>query len=171
MDFSWIRFCPRCGGSLEDRFLESESRNRHVCQACGFIYYLNPKVVACAIPQGNGGIYLLKRNIEPGLGLWTFPGGYVDLGEPVSDAAIRETIEETLLQVRIDSLLNVYSYSGAAVVLVVFLATVTGGQAAPTPESQEVRLFTLKEIPWKDLAFPSTHDALSDYCRLRGQEE
>ena len=165
-DHSWIRYCPRCGGKLQDRFLDSESRNRHVCQACGFIYYLNPKVVACAIPQDEGQIWLLKRNIEPGLGLWTFPGGYVDLGEPVPDAAIRETREETLLEIRLDSLLNVYSYAGAGIVLVVYLATVIGGKAAPTPESQEVRLFSRNRIPWQRLAFPSTRDALSDYCRL-----
>ena len=148
--------------------MASEGRNRHVCQACGFIYYLNPKVVACAIPRASGRIWLVKRNIEPGSGLWTFPGGYVDLEERVPDAAIRETREETLLEIRLDSLFNVYSYDGAGIVLVVYLSTVIGGQASPTPESQEARLFSLEDIPWQYLAFPSTRDALADYCRLNG---
>jgi 8-oxo-dGTP diphosphatase len=165
---SWISFCPRCGGTLEERFLEGENRARQVCPSCGFIYYLNPKVVACAIPRDNGRIWLLKRNIEPGFGLWTFPGGYVDLGERVPDAAIRETMEEMSLEIRIDSLLNVYSYDGIGIVLVVYLATVTGGRASPTPESQEVRLFSLAELPWQDLAFPSTRDALAEYARFSG---
>jgi ADP-ribose pyrophosphatase YjhB (NUDIX family) len=78
---------------------------------------------------------------------------------------VRETLEETLLEVRLDSLLNVYSYSTVGVVLVVYRATVTGGVAGVTCESQEVRAFALDEIPWDELAFPSTREALGDYSR------
>ena len=88
----WVNFCPRCAASLEDRMIESERRVRKVCPGCGFVFYLNPKVVAAAIPREGQRVWLLRRNIEPGIGLWTFPGGYVDLGEAVSDAAIRETL-------------------------------------------------------------------------------
>lgn len=168
IDHSWARYCPRCAGPLIERFIEFEHRVRKTCSLCGFIYYLNPKVVACAIPCQNGRIWLLRRNVEPGRGRWTFPGGYVDLGERVPDAAVRETKEETLLEIRLDDLLNVYSYEKAGIVLVVYLATVTGGMAATTPESQEVRAFGLDEIPWDELAFPSTREALSEY--LQGRE-
>ncbi len=146
-----------------DRFIEFEQRVRKVCSVCGFIYYLNPKVVAAAVPRQESKIWLLRRSIEPGFGKWTFPGGYVDLGERVSDAAVRETREETLLDVKLDGLLNVYSYFNVAVVLVVYRATVLGGVAGITAESQEIRLFDLSEIPWNDLAFPSIHEALTDY--------
>lgn len=169
VDAAWVRFCPRCAGSLAEKLIEFEGRIRKVCIVCGFIYYLNPKVVAAAVPQQNGKIWLLRRNVEPGVGRWTFPGGYVDLGERVPDAAIRETLEETLLDIRLDGLLNVYSYSTVGVVLVVYRATVTGGVAGLTCESQEVRQFGMEEIPWDELAFPSTREALTDYVRLAGE--
>lgn len=164
-DSSWAKFCPRCGAGLEERYLEEEHNVRKVCPSCGFIFYMNPKIVAGAIPRQDGHIWLVRRNIEPSWGSWTFPGGYVDLGEQVPEAAVRETYEETLLSIRLDGLLNVYSYANVGIVLVVYRATVTGGVAGATPESQEVKLFTLDDIPWTKLAFPSTRDALSDYVK------
>jgi ADP-ribose pyrophosphatase YjhB (NUDIX family) len=165
-DSGWAKYCPRCGAALEERYLEAEKHVRKICAGCGFIFYMNPKVVAGTIPRQDGRIWLVRRSIEPSWGSWTFPGGYVDLGEQVSEAAIRETYEETLLHVRLDSLLNVYSYANVGIVLVVYRATVTGGVAGATPESQEVKAFSLDEIPWTRLAFPSTRDALSDYAKV-----
>ncbi len=162
----WAKFCPRCGFPLEDRYIEIEQHTRKVCSGCGFIFYLNPKVVAAAIPRQKDQIWLLRRNIDPALGSWTFPGGYVDLGESVPEAAIRETLEETRLDIRLDGLLNIYSYAHVGIVIVVYRATVTGGAAAVTPESQEVRTFDLEEIPWSSLAFPSTREALADYLKF-----
>jgi ADP-ribose pyrophosphatase YjhB (NUDIX family) len=162
-DGDWAKFCPRCGCALEKRYIEEEQHIRKICSGCSFIFYLNPKVVAGAVPRQDGRIWLVRRSIEPSLGQWTFPGGYVDLGETLTDAAIRETLEETRLEIRLDGLLNVYSYSHVGIVLVVYRATVTGGVAGSTPESEEVRQFRLEEIPWNHLAFPSTRDALRDY--------
>jgi 8-oxo-dGTP diphosphatase len=159
----WAKFCPRCGSALEARYLEAEQHIRKICTACGFIFYLNPKVVAGAVPRQQDRIWLARRNIEPSSGSWTFPAGYVDLGESVPQAAIRETSEETLLEIRLDGLLNVYSYANVGIVLVVYCATVIGGVAGVTPESQEVRDFRLEDIPWPSLAFQSTRDALTDY--------
>lgn len=161
----WAKFCPRCGSRLEERFIEIEQKARKVCGQCGFIFYLNPKVAAGAIPQQDGKIWLIRRNIEPSLGSWTFPGGYVDLGECVPDAAVRETFEETMLEVRLDRLLNVYSYADAGIVMVAYCATVVGGTPEVTAESKAIRAFRLDEIPWDDLAFPSTREALRDYIR------
>lgn len=164
-DSGWARYCPRCGAELVERYLESEQHRRKVCPACEFIFYLNPKVVAGAVPRQDSRIWLVRRNVEPSLGRWTFPGGYVDLGESVQEAAIRETHEETLLRINLDGLLNVYSYAEVGIVLVVYRATVIGGEAGITPESQEVRAFGLDDIPWGTLAFPSTREALSDYMK------
>jgi 8-oxo-dGTP diphosphatase len=165
-DSGWARFCPRCGCGLEERYIEAEQHIRKICSGCGFIFYLNPKVVAGAVPRQEDRIWLVRRNVEPSLGCWTFPGGYVDLGERVTEAAIRETREETRLDIRLDGLLNVYSYANAGIVLVVYRATVIGGVAGVTPESQEVREFYLDEIPWAGLAFPSTREALADYLKF-----
>jgi ADP-ribose pyrophosphatase YjhB (NUDIX family) len=138
-----------------------------VCDQCGFIFYMNPKVAAGAIPAQNGKIWLIRRNIEPSLDSWTFPGGYVDLGECVPDAAVRETFEETMLEVRLDRLLNVYSYAESGIVLIAYCATVIGGRPEITSETREIRPFSLDEIPWNELAFPSTRAALSDYLNLK----
>ena len=165
----WARFCPRCGCALEERYIEIEQHLRKVCSGCGFIFYLNPKVVAAAIPRQDDQIWLVRRNIDPAFGNWTFPGGYVDLGESVPDAAIRETHEETRLDVRLDGLLNIYSYAKVGIVIVVYRASVIGGVAGVTPESLEVRTFNLDEIPWPSLAFPSTREALADYLKSEKQ--
>jgi hypothetical protein len=89
-DFGY-RFCPRCGGALAWKVLKESEPQRLVCQACAFVFYLDPKVAACTICMVDGGIVLLRRTIEPRIGTWVFPGGFVDRGEAVSAAAIRET--------------------------------------------------------------------------------
>lgn len=165
-DSSWARFCPRCGCPLEERYIEEEQHIRKVCSGCSFIFYLNPKVVAGALPRQEDKLWLVRRNIEPSSGCWTFPGGYVDMGETIAEAAIRETHEETKLHIRLDGLLNIYSYANVGIVLVAYRATVVGGIAGTTPESREVRAFRLDEIPWTSLAFPSTRDALTDYVKF-----
>ena len=165
----WARYCPRCGSPLENRYVEAEQHARKVCTRCGFIFYMNPKVVVGAIPQQGSKIWLIRRNIEPALGSWTYPGGYVDLDETVPEAAVRETFEETKLKVRLDGLLNIYSYANSGIVLVAYRSTVVGGTAQVTFESQEVRAFHLEEIPWDSLAFPSTHDALRDYFNMKNR--
>ena len=160
------RFCPRCGGGLERRVVKASEPKRLVCQACSFIFYQDPKVVAGTVFTLDGGIVLLKRGVEPALGKWVFPGGYVDRGESVRDAAVRETKEESQLDVRLSSLLNVYSYPGSPNVIVVYTAEVIGGELAAADESVEARIFSPREVPWHDLAFDSTSDALKDYIKI-----
>jgi len=164
-----LKFCPLCGSPLVERYLEEEQHTRKVCSGCGYIFYLNPKIAAGVIPREGNKIWLLRRNIPPGDGRWTFPGGYVDLGESVPDAAVREAFEETGLNVRLDGLLNVYSYTNVGIVLVAYSGTVVGGKAALSRESQEVRAFRLQDIPWDELAFTSTRDALREYLRREGK--
>jgi 8-oxo-dGTP diphosphatase len=160
------RFCPRCGGGLEKRVVKSNEPTRLVCQACAFIFYQDPKVVAGTVFMLNGGIVLLKRGVEPALGKWVFPGGYVDRGESVRDAAVRETKEESQLDVKLGPLLNVYSYPRSPNVIVVYTAEVIGGELTAADESIEARIFSSNELPWRELAFDSTKDALNDYIKL-----
>lgn len=161
-----MRFCPKCGGSLELQPVANDHKPRHVCQQCRFIFYQDPKVSACTIPVWDEKVAMVKRAINPGRGLWVFPGGYMDQDETVEEAAIRETLEEVNLRVRLTGLVGIYSYR-SPVVVVVYVAAVLGGEMAIDKESLEARWFTEAEIPWEELAFPSTCDALRDFFRSR----
>jgi ADP-ribose pyrophosphatase YjhB (NUDIX family) len=164
IDFGY-RFCPRCGGALAWKVLKESEPQRLVCQACAFVFYVDPKVAACTICMVDGGIVLLKRTIEPRIGKWVFPGGFVDRGEPVSAAAIRETLEESHLRVSLTGILDVYSFPGSEIVVVVYAAEVIGGTLTAGDECDEARVFAPEEIPWGELAFESTRAALRDYVR------
>lgn len=158
------QFCPRCGGPLERRTLKPSEPERLVCTRCGFVFYLDPKIaVGTIIRAESGRIVLVRRAIEPGYGRWVFPGGYVDRGEPLTSAAIREAREECGLDVRLDALVNIYSYPGRAPVIVVYAATALGGALCVDEECLEAAEVEEAAIPWDDLAFRSTHEGLRDY--------
>jgi len=151
------RFCPRCGAAAEVSF----PRSIH-CRACGYRAFFNPKPVACAIPRAaDGSLWLLRRAFDPGAGLWTFPGGFVDLGESVEDAAHREVREELEIDIELRGLVGVYSREDDRIVLIVFDA-VALGEGRTTEEATEVRKFAPHEVPWSELAFWSTERALRD---------
>lgn len=133
-----------------------------MCSQCGYAAYYNPKPVAGAIPIDNrGDVILLRRGLDPGRGLWTFPGGFVDLGESVEQAAHRETDEEIGISIELGPLVGVYSNGAERVVLIVFRAHALG-RPRTTPEAVEVRPFSPSDIPWDELAFWSTGRALRD---------
>ena len=165
------KFCPVCGSALEPRVLKITEPKRLCCtnSACGFIFYLDPKIAVGTIIRlgGDSRIVLVKRAIEPGYGKWVFPGGYVDRGEEITLAALREAKEEAGLDVRLDHLINVYSYAGRSPVIVVYAATMIAGEMATDDEGLEIREFGLDQIPWDDLAFQSTRDGLRDYIEGR----
>jgi len=155
------RFCPRCGESAEVDF-----PHRIGCASCGYVAFYNPKPVASVIPRdADGRVILLRRGFEPGRGLWTFPGGFVDLGESVEDAAIRETREELDMGVALDGVVGVYSRAQDRVVLVVYSGQAIGVPRT-TPEATEVVAFARSDIPWDELAFWSTGAALRDLLGL-----
>jgi len=158
-----IRFCPLCGGPIERRPIPPEGKPEMVCTGCSFVYYLSQKVVAGTIPQENGRVLLTRRAIHPSYGKWTFPGGYVDWGECVDRAAIRETYEETGLTVELGGLIGVYSYPAAPVVIVVYEARVIDGTLTVCHENDRVEWIDPADIPWDELAFPSTTAALRDF--------
>jgi 8-oxo-dGTP diphosphatase len=158
------RFCPQCGGTLELRMLKSTEPARSVCTRCTFVFYLDPKVaVGAIIATAAGRIVLVRRAIEPGYGKWVFPGGYVDRGELLTAAAIREAREECGLDVRLDGLINIYSYAESTPVIVAYAATAIGGVLTVDDECLEAAEFARDDIPWDELAFRSTGDALRDY--------
>jgi len=144
-------YCPVCGNALD---LTAGPNGLPLCQHCGYVRYSNPKVGAGVVAERDGRILLIRRNHEPMMGKWSFPSGFVDGGEVVEEAAAREAREEAGVEVRIDSLLGVYSTAGDPVVFVAYAATVTSGEPTPGDEAYEVGLFAPDALP--ELAFP--HD-------------
>jgi ADP-ribose pyrophosphatase YjhB (NUDIX family) len=143
---------------------------RLVCTGptCGFVFYLDPKLaVGAIIRMPDERIVLARRAIEPGHGLWVFPGGYVDRGEEVRTAALREAREEAGIDIAIDGLVGIYSYPGTTAVIIVYSAVWTGGELVIDDESSEIRAFDPADLPWDELAFPSTKDSLRDYLAAR----
>lgn len=147
-----MKFCARCGQSLHER--EIEGRVRLACSSCTYIHYRDPKVAVGVVTARAGAVLLTRRNHEPKMGLWSFPSGFVDAGEQVEDAAVREVKEETSVDVRIDRLLGVFSQAGNPVIFIAFAATVIGGEPEPGPECMAVDFFPRERMP--ELAFP--HD-------------
>jgi len=166
-----FRYCPQCAGALESRLIKAGDQPRLVCKACGFVFYLDPKVaVGTIIRVSDYEIVLCRRAIDPGYGRWVFPGGYVDRGEQLEEAAVREAREECGLEVRLDGLVSIHSYPGHTTVVVVYAATAVGGTLmVADEESLEVGTFSAETIPWHSLAFESTHEALGAYFGSRPQ--
>ena len=160
------QFCPQCGGRLEERLLKSGEPPRLVCTVCGFVFYIDPKLAVIALVPLADGLVLTRRAIEPGYGLWVVPGGFVDVGELLEEAVVRETREETLLHVKVTRLFNIYSYKQTRTVVAAYLTSYVGGELAAGDETLEARVFAPAEIPWEEIAFSSTRDALREYLEL-----
>jgi mutator protein MutT len=164
-----MSFCSLCGGKLETRLVAPDHRHRKVCAECGFVNFLGPKLVAGCLVIDSGKVLLLRRGIDPQLGRWTFPGGYVDLGETPEQAAIRETREEVGMQVHLGKVSGVYSNPDhpQSVIVVYMAKPASGQQPGVSHEATEVRYFGPDEIPWEEIAFRTTRDALTDWSALQ----
>ena len=157
-----INYCQRCGHGLVERKIDDVLRP--CCPSCGYVVFLDPKLAAVVLVYTEGQLVMVRRGIEPALGRWSFPSGYVDRGEAVEDAAIREVKEETGLDIRVDRLVGLYSGDGGPVVLAVYSATPTGGALESGTEVQEVALFPVDELP--PLPFPHDYEILRDWQAL-----
>lgn len=153
---------------FEYKVPEGDDRPRHVCRHCEFIDYRNPRIVAGSVVTSGEQILLCRRAIEPRRGFWTLPAGYMELGETVEEATMREAREEACARIEIDRVLAVYTVARIGQVQVMFRARLVSDIAAG-PESLEVRLFDWKDIPWSDLAFPTVVWALTHFAATRGQ--
>jgi len=149
-----------CGQRLTSALPEGDRQRRLVCLDCGFIHYINPRPVAGVVPvRADGSVLLTRRAIQPRIGSWVFPGGFMDVGETAEEAAARETMEEAHLEVRNLSLLGVYTRIEPGVVVIVYTGEAVG-EAEVGDETSEVCWFAPSDIPWDELAFDTTTWAL-----------
>jgi ADP-ribose pyrophosphatase YjhB (NUDIX family) len=147
-----LNYCQRCGHALADKAVEGK-RRRH-CPSCGFIAYLDPKLAAVILVQMEGKLVLVKRGVEPALGRWAFPSGFVDRGEAMEDAAVREVKEETGIEIRLTGFLGLYSSTGSPVVLAAYSAQAVGGRLQAGHDAAEAALFHPDDLS----PFPFPHD-------------
>ncbi|MBR9882284.1 NUDIX hydrolase [Marinobacterium lacunae] len=166
-----MKFCNQCGASVEQRVPEGDNRPRHVCTACGTIHYSNPRIIAGCLPVYDNRVLLCRRAIEPRLGYWTLPAGFMENGESTEDAARRETLEEACTEVNIQSLYTLTSIVHVNQVQLIYLADMPTPDYGPSEESLEVRLFEEHEIPWDALAFETIRQVLRLYFEDRKQQQ
>lgn len=145
------------------RIPDGDNMERDVCARCGHVHYVNPKIVVGAVCSWHGRILLCRRAIDPRLGFWTIPAGYMEERETPAEGAAREAWEEAQAKIEIDRLLAVYSVPRISQVQLIFRATLAAPDFAPGVESLETKLFAWEEIPWDTLAFPSVHWALKHH--------
>ena len=157
----------------KDRFKrevpEGDTHERLVCNDCGFINYVNPRVIVGAICTWEDRILMCKRAINPRAGYWTLPAGFMELHETPMEGAARETAEEANADVALDALLGVYTIERVGQVQLFYRGRLRSPAISPGIESLEVALYTWDEIPWDDIAFSSVHWALHHFREI-GQE-
>lgn len=159
-----LNFCTRCGAPLRLGLLEAEDRERLHCTSCGFVAYVNPRLVVTTLPITDAGeVVLLRRGIEPGYGAWAQPGGFLEIDETAHEGAMRETMEETGLLVEPRNIVGLYTRPQAAIVVVAFDAEIVGGEMRTCAEALEIVPFAPEAIPWSSIAFNTTTWALTDW--------
>ncbi len=154
-------------GPRELRIPDGDDRERLLCPDCGYIAYENPKIVVGAVVEHEAQILLCKRAIEPRVGYWTLPAGFLEMGESPEDGTRREAWEEARARLELTGLLAVYSLARISQVQLIYRASLADPSFAPGPESQEVALFPWDSLPWDALAFPTVTWALERYKEVQ----
>jgi ADP-ribose pyrophosphatase YjhB (NUDIX family) len=162
-----IKFCSHCGSKVVHRVPQGDSLVRAVCDNCGHIQYLNPKIVVGCLPVHGERILICKRAIEPKYGLWTLPAGFMEENESAAEGAMREAMEEANAKVEIEDLYTVYSIPHISQVYMMFRARLLDLDVSPGIESLEVKLVTEAEIPWDQLAFTMVRRTLEHFLADR----
>ena len=155
---SGMRFCPKCASALEERIVEGKVRQ--ACTACDFVFYRDPKPVAGVLAFKDEKLLLIQRGNEPKLGLWSFPTGYVDIGDTPAETAVREAKEEADVDVELDRLLGVYSNDSRTVVLIIYVGRIVAGTPVGRAEALDAHLFVPDALP--ELAFDHDYHVLED---------
>ena len=157
------KFCSVCGTQLTRRVPPEDNRMRDDCDQCGAIHYQNPRNVVGVVPVFGDRILLCRRAIEPRLGKWTLPAGFMELGETTAQGAMRETQEEAGAQIELGPLYTIIDVPQAEQVHFFYLGKVTSPALYPGPESSEAAFFRTEDIPWNELSFRTVSSTLRHY--------
>ena len=171
MQRSPIKHCRDCGSTVNYRLPDDgDTRQRAICTACDTVHYENPLNVVGTVPYFGDRVLLCMRNIEPRLGKWTLPAGFMELGETAAQGAARETDEEAGAHFEMEGLFSVLSVPRVGQVHMFYRARLLHERFEPGPETQEARLFGEHEIPWDEIAFRTVRETLLRYFddRRRG---
>ncbi len=160
-----MNFCSNCGSSVKTQIPVGDNRPRFVCETCNTIFYSNPKTVVGVIPLWKEKILLCRRAIEPSLGKWTLPAGYLENGETLAEGAIRETEEGACASIKDLTPYAVINLPRINQIYFMFRANLAAEKYGPGEESLETQLVDPSEIPWEDLSFPSIREVLKMYCQ------
>lgn len=158
-----MNYCSNCGAAVTCRIPPGDTLPRHVCDACGCIHYLNPKIVVGAIPEWEDRILLCRRAIEPRLGYWTLPAGFMENGETTAAGAARETLEEACARIAVGDIYTLINVPHISQVHIVYRARLLDLDFKAGEESLEVALFDEADIPWKEIAFRTIAISLRHY--------
>jgi ADP-ribose pyrophosphatase YjhB (NUDIX family) len=165
-----MKFCSVCASEVVLRTPEDDHLPRHVCPSCGTVHYINPKVIVGCVPEWEDGrILMCRRAIEPRLGLWTFPAGFLEMGETSGEGATRETLEESRAQVEIGPLFAVINVPYVSQLYLIHRGRMLTADHGPTPESSETALMREDEIPWSEIAFPTIWHGLKFFFEDRAK--
>lgn len=163
-----MNYCSNCGSDqLAFVVPNGDNRPRFVCGNCNTIHYSNPNIVAGCLPVWDNKVLLCRRAIEPRLGYWNIPSGFLENGESVEEGAIREVWEEALAKVEVQHILSIYSLPHINQVYIHLLGDLVSGQFGVGEESLESQLFAEEDIPWEEMAFTSSVFSLKRYFKDR----
>jgi len=166
-----MNYCSNCGATVTRCVPEGDTALRDVCNQCGTIHYVNPKMVVGALAEWEGKILLCRRAIEPRLGMWTLPAGFMEMAETTADAALRETLEEACARVELIELYTLVNVSHIGQVHMFYRARLPEPVFAAGIESLEVALFDEADIPWNEIAFRSITLSLQQFFADRRKGE
>ena len=158
-----MKYCSDCGAPVALKVPPGDNLPRHVCDACGTVHYSNPKMVIGCIPEWRDQVLLCRRAIEPRYGLWTLPAGFMENGETVAQAALRETLEEARARVELGEMFSVLSVPHVSQVHIFYRARLVDLDFGPGAESLAVQLFPESAIPWQEIAFRTVSTTLRHY--------
>ena len=158
-----MKYCSNCGAAVNLKIPAGDTLPRHVCDTCSTIHYQNPKMIVGCIAEWEDRILLCRRAIEPRLGLWTVPAGFMENGETTDQGAARETLEEANARVEVGPLYAMYNIPHINQVYILFRARLLDLDFSAGTESLEVRLFDEKDVPWESIAFATVRNTLHHY--------